>query len=193
MQDFPQFPDPSSTLEDVAEWWDNFFDSVEDRYYDCGISEVSSLLADMQKIDQSVTEDDIWEYTLQFHPEGIISAELMTKIEKSLKGTCLRTDGPDYFCEDVRNDSNSSERFGFPAPPWTASFALIGPPLEGDTFEEIQEGPFWEAFDQSLDRLIEICKENGISVVYPQNISIGTTLWSGDDLIAGIAITLTEE
>tara|TARA_B100000029_G_scaffold63108_1_gene56573 strand:- start:614 stop:1195 length:582 start_codon:yes stop_codon:yes gene_type:complete len=193
MQELPRFPDQSSTVEQVEKWWEDFFEIIEERYDDCGLCDEESLLEEMRKIDDSVTEDDISEYTLEFHPEEIISAELMTTIESSLKGTCLRTDGPDYDCDSLQDASNGSEIFGFPAPPWTASLALIGPPLKGSTFEEVQEGPFWSAFDSSLDRLIEICEENGIRIVYPQNISIGTTLWAGEDLIGGIAFTLDED
>jgi len=193
MQELPQFPDVSSRVDQVEKWWEDFFEIIEERYHDCGLCDEGSLLEEMRKIDDSVTEDDISEYTLEFHPEEIISAELMTTIENSLKGTCLRTDGPDYECGSLPDASNGSEAFGFPAPPWTATLALIGPRLEGDTFEEVQEGPFWSAFDRSLDRLIEICEDNGIRVVYPQNISIGTTLWAGEVLIGGIAFTLDED
>ena len=193
MQDFPKFPDSSSTVEQVEHWWEDFFEIIEERYDDCGLCDEVSLLEEMQKIDNSVTENDISEYTLDFYPEGIISAKLMLKIEKSLKGFCLRTDGPDYDCDNLRDASNGSESFGFPAPPWTASFALIGPRLEGDTFEEVQEGPFWISFENALDRLIDICEDNGLRVLYPQNISIGTTLWAGDNLIGGIAFTLDED
>ena len=193
MQELPQFPDVSSTVDQVEKWWEDFFEIIEERYDDCGLCDEGSLLEEMRKIDDSVTEDDISEYTLEFHPEGIISVKLMTTIESSLKGTCLRTDGPDYDCGRLPDAPNGSETFGFPAPPWTASLALIGPPLKGSTFEEVQEDPFWGAFDSSLDRLIEICEENGIRIVYPQNISIGTTLWAGEDLIGGIAFTLYED
>ena len=70
---------------------------------------------------------------------------------------------------------------------------MIGPRLEGATFEEVQEGPFWISFENALDRLIDICEDNGLRIVYPQNISIGTTLWAGGNLIGGIAFTLDED
>ena len=43
-----------------------------------------------------------------------------------------------------------------------------------------------------MDRLIELCEENGMPVIYPQDITFGMTIWSGDQMIAGTAITLLE-
>ena len=72
-------------------------------------------------------------------------------------------------------------------------YLIIVPPLEGETFDEIQNWKYWIPWSEALDRLIQLCEENRFNVIYPQDICLGTTLWSGDKLLAGRAITIFEE
>jgi hypothetical protein len=185
MPNLPDFPPSNSTSKEVEAWEQGFFDIIEELSVEYEVCDEESLVSEMRKIDDSVTENDISEYTIKFHPEGsFLTPEQVNSIESGLEGTCLRTDGPDIFWEDVD---------GVPTGPWKGSIALLGPPLRGKTFEEVQEESFWDSFDSALNNLIEVCEDNGVRIVYPQDIGIGTTVWAGENLIGGIAFTLDED
>ncbi len=187
MPNLPDFPPSNSTPKEVEVWEQGFFDIIEELCVEYEVCDEESLVSEMRKIDDSVTESDISEYTIKFHPEGsFLTPEQVNSIESGLEGTCLRTDGPDISWEDVD---------GVPTGPWKGSIALLGPPLRGKrkTLEEVQEGPFWDSFDSALNNLIEVCEDNGVRIVYPQDIGIGTTMWAGENLIGGIAFTLDED
>ncbi len=185
MPELPPFLPPESTPDEVSRWEENFFEIIEDLRDNWEVYDEEALVSELQKIDESATEDDIWEYSLKIELGGDFpTVDQINSIEDGLEGTCFRTDGPDILWEEPE---------GVPIGPWKGSIAILGPPLKGDSFEEIQEGPFWEAWEASMDRLIELCDEHGLTVIRPQDISIGTTIWSGDNLLQGTAITLLEE
>lgn len=185
MTKLPDFPSEGSSLEIIEAWEENFYNIFENISMQYEVCDELELIRELQKVDPLVTENDISEYTLKIEIDGNFpSPEQVNNIEKGLQGTCFRTDGPNVFW------NYSGE---IPAGPWEGSIAIIGPPLEGETFDEIQNWKYWIPWSEALDRLIQLCEENRFNVIYPQDICLGTTLWSGDKLLAGRAITIFEE
>jgi len=184
MTELPPFLPPDSTPEEVSCWEENFYEIIEDLRLQYDVCDEEGLVGELQKINPSATEMNIAEYTLEVEiGTHFPSPEQVNAIEKGLEGTCFRTDGPDIDWKEVD---------GIPIGPWKGSIAIIGPPLEGDSFEEMQTCEFWHPWEGAMDRLIELCEENGMPVIYPQDITFGMTIWSGDQMIAGTAITLLE-
>ena len=184
MTKLAEFPPENSSSELIEAWEDNFYNIFEDISAQYLVCDELDLVREFQQFDSSASERDISEYTLKIDVgDSFPTPEQINNIEKGLQGSCFRTDGPDIFWESFET---------VPVGPWKGSIAIIGPPLNGDTYEEIQNGKFWIPWSDSLDRLIHLCEENGINIIYPQDIGIGTTLWSGNILLAGIAITIYE-
>ncbi len=172
----PEFLPIDSTSEEVSDWLKSFFKIIEELSDNWEVCDERALVSELQKIDASATEKDIWEYTLEVDLGGMFpTPEQVNSIEMGLEGTCFRTDGPDVLWDDVE---------GVPTGPWKGSVAIIGPSLQGGSFEEIQQGVFWKAWEDSMDRLIELCEENGLPVVYNQDMFIGNN---------GVCISLIKE
>ena len=185
MTKLPEFLSENSSLEDAEAWEENFYNIIENLSLQYEVCDEVDLVRELQKIDPSATEMDISEYTLKVEIGNYFpSPEQVNSIEKGLEGTCFRTDGPDICWGGFE---------GVQVGPWEGSIAIIGPPLEGKSFEEIQTGKYWIPWSEAMDRLIHLCEVNRLPVIYPQDIGIGTTLWSGNRLLAGTAITILEE
>ena len=184
MPKLPEFPPANSTPEEVSSWEEMYYDIIEDLRLQYDVCDEEGLVRELQKINPSATELTIAEYTLEVEVgSDFPSPEQVNTIEKGLKGTCFRTDGPDIDWKEVE---------GIPVGPWKGSIAIIGPPLEGDSLEEMQASEFWDAWEEAMDCLIELCEEKGMPVIFPQTMCIGMTIWSGDTLLAGKTITLLE-
>jgi hypothetical protein len=162
MPELVEFPPNKPTDEEIEQWENSYFGIIEDLYYECGLCDEESLLDDMRKIiGNKEINDEIWDYSIEFAPTDIISPEVMTRIEDSLQGTCLRTNGPTYDWGDLRD-----------SPRWSAKMELIGPTLEGETMEEITDSPFFGSLTIAIKKLIEAMEEEGIDPIIPQKFHL---------------------
>jgi len=160
--ELPEFPSESPTDEEIENWENNHYEIIEDRYHECGLCDEESLLDDMRRIiGNKEINDEIMDYSIQFIPTDIISPEVMDRIEASLQGTCLRTNGPTYDWGDLRGK-----------PRWSAIMELIGPTLEGETMEEITDNPFYEPLTIAIKKLLKAMEEEGIDPIIPQKFHL---------------------
>ena len=156
----PDFPANKPTEQEIEEWENNYYEIIEDIYDECGLCNEDSLLDDMRKIIHNTqTNDEIRDYSIKFVPTNIIPPDAMTRIEASLKGTCLRTNGPSYFWGDLRD-----------SPKWSAIMELIGPTLDGEEMDEILKSPFYEPLIVAINTLLKAMKKEGIEPIIPQKL-----------------------
>ena len=155
MPSLPDFPASKPTDEEIEQWENNFFEIMEDLYHECGLCDEDSLLDDMKKIiGNKEINIEIRDWSVEFVPTDIIEPEAMSRIEASLKGTCLRTNGPTYDWGDLSD-----------SPKWTAIMELIGPVMPPEaTLEEIEGGewPIYDAIGPAVGVLLDAMEREGI-------------------------------
>lgn len=162
MPSLPEFPSDKPTDEEIEQWENGYFEIIEDLYHECGLCDEDSLLDDIRKIVRSKeTNYEIMDYSIEFVPTDIIPPDAMVRIEASLKGTCLRTNGPTYDWGDLSD-----------SPKWSAIMELIGPTLEGEEMDEILESPFYEPLTVAINTLLKAMEEEGIEPIIPQKFHL---------------------
>jgi hypothetical protein len=165
----PRFPEPGSS-EEVLDSWENevtAFLGVREINF-AGMYDEEEFVSSLREIDNSISGESLIEYTVEVDTLGLMPSEdQLSAISRDIKdeGACHRLIG-------------LTINWDIPKLIWETKLTLKAPKVVDEGLEFMDEIPMREGrpstefFDLvwgSLSSLVNICEDNGMSVILPQS------------------------